>query len=193
MNVKELLMESIKTKEKILSNEELLNKIEKVADLIVNAYMNDKKVLLCGNGGSAADAQHISAELSGRFKIDRKPLFAEALHVNTSFLTAVANDYSFEKVYERLVEAFGREGDVLIGISTSGNSENIINAVKKAKEIGMITVGFTGKTGGKLKNLVDILINVPSKDTPRIQEAHITIGHIICELVENNLYKLGKI
>jgi len=193
MKVKELLIESIKTKEKILSNEELLSKIEKVADLIVNAYMNDKKVLLCGNGGSAADAQHISAELSGRFKIDRKPLFAEALHVNTSFLTAVANDYSFEKVYERLVEAFGREGDILIGISTSGNSANVINAVKKAKEIGMITIGFTGETGGKLKNFVDILINVPSKDTPRIQEAHITIGHIICELVENSLYKLGRI
>ena len=188
MKVKELLIESIKTKEKILSNEELLSKIEKVADLVVNAYMNDKKVLLCGNGGSAADAQHISAELSGRFKIDRKPLFAEALHVNTSFLTAVANDYSFEKVYERLVEAFGREGDILIGISTSGNSTNVINAVKKAKEIGMITIGFTGETGGQLKNFVDILINVPSKDTPRIQEAHITIGHIICELVENSLY-----
>lgn len=193
MDIKNLLKESIEVKEQILKDENLLNRIQKATDLIINAYLNDKKVLLCGNGGSASDAQHISAELTGRFKLDRKPLFAEALHVNTSFLTAVANDYSFDTVYSRLVEAFGRNGDILIAISTSGNSTNVVNAVKKAREIGMKTIGLTGKTGGKLKDLTDILINVPSDNTPRIQEAHITIGHIICEIVEMKLFQMGKI
>ena len=193
MEIRDLLRESIEIKENILKDNELIDKIKTATNLIVEAYLNDKKVLLCGNGGSAADAQHIAAELSGRFKLDRKPLFAEALHVNTSFLTAVANDYSFDVVYSRLLEAFGKEGDILIAISTSGNSENVVNAVLKGKELGLKTIGLTGKTGGRLKNLVDILINVPSCNTPRIQEAHITIGHIICELVEKKLSDLGKI
>ena len=193
MKIKELLNESLEVKKEILNNEDLLNRINDTANLIIETYLNEGKVLLCGNGGSAADAQHISAELSGRFKLDRKPLFAEALHVNTSFLTAVANDYSFDIVYSRLLEAFGKKGDVLIAISTSGNSKNVVNAVYKAKEIGIKTVGLTGRNGGKLKDLVDILINVPSDNTPRIQEAHITIGHIICEIVELELSKLGKI
>jgi D-sedoheptulose 7-phosphate isomerase len=183
------IRQSIETKEKILNNKELIEKIEIVAKELIEAFRKDKKVLLCGNGGSAADAQHIVAELSGRFYKDRKPLFAEALHVNTSYLTAVANDYSFEEVFARLVDGMGREGDILIGISTSGNSANVINAIKKAKEKGMITVGFTGEKGGKLKDLVDYLINVPSNDTPRIQEAHILIGHILCEIVERELFK----
>ena len=193
MDIRKLLTESIDVKTKILNDKNLINRIQETANLIIDTYLNDGKVLLCGNGGSAADAQHIAAELSGRFKLDRKPLFAEALHVNSSFLTAVSNDYSFDVVYSRLLEAFGRKGDVLIGISTSGNSKNVVNAVSKAKELGIYTVGFTGKSGGKLKDLVDILINVPSDNTPRTQEAHITIGHIICEIVELKLYKLGKI
>ncbi len=193
MDIRKLLTESIDVKTKILNDESLINRIQETANLIIDTYLNDRKVLLCGNGGSAADAQHIAAELSGRFKLDRKPLFAEALHVNSSFLTAVSNDYSFDVVYSRLLEAFGRKGDVLIAISTSGNSKNVVNAVSKAKELGVYTVGFTGKSGGKLKNLVDILINVPSDNTPRIQEAHITIGHIICEIVELKLSELRKI
>jgi D-sedoheptulose 7-phosphate isomerase len=159
-----------------------------VADTIVETYKNSGKLLLCGNGGSAADAQHIAAELSGRFYINRPPLNAEALHVNSSFITAIANDFSFNEVYSRSVEAFGKKGDVLIAISTSGNSENIIQAAIKAKEMGIIVVGFTGDTGGKLKDYCSYLLNVPSKITPRIQEAHILIGHIICEIVENNLF-----
>ncbi|RUM59933.1 MAG: phosphoheptose isomerase [Persephonella sp.] len=193
MDIRKLLTESIDVKTKILNDENLINRIQETANLIIDTYLNDRKVLLCGNGGSAADAQHIATELSGRFKLDRKPLFAEALHVNSSFLTAVSNDYSFDVVYSRLLEAFGRKGDVLIAISTSGNSKNVVNAVSKAKELGIYTVGFTGKSGGKLKDLVDILINVPSDNTPRIQEAHITIGHIICEIVELKLSELRKI
>jgi D-sedoheptulose 7-phosphate isomerase len=187
--IKQRITQSINVKEEILKNEDLLKTISEVANEIIKAFRKDRKVLLCGNGGSAADAQHIAAELSGRFYKDRKPLFAEALHVNTSFLTAVANDYSFDDVFARAVEGFGREGDILIGISTSGNSPNVVNAIKKAKEKGLITVGLTGKNGGKLKNLVDYLINVPSEDTPRIQEAHILIGHILCEIVESELFK----
>ena len=191
--IKDRLKSSIKVKEDILKNEDLIRTIGRISVEIIEAFKRDNKVLLCGNGGSAADAQHIAAELSGRFYKDRKPLFAEALHVNTSYLTAVANDYSYDEVYSRLVEAKGRERDILIAISTSGNSPNIINAVKKANEIGMITIAFTGKTGGKLaETLLGYLVNVPSTDTPRIQEAHITIGHIICELVEEGLFGSSK-
>jgi len=187
--IKDRVAKSVEVKEKLLQNTDLIKTISKVSQEIIEAFKRDNKVLLCGNGGSAADAQHISAELSGRFYKDRKPLFAEALHVNTSYLTAVANDYSFDDVFARLVEGMGRKGDILIGLSTSGNSKNVINAVKKAKEIGMITVGLTGEEGGELKKYVDYLINVPSKDTPRIQEAHILVGHIICEIVEKELFK----
>jgi D-sedoheptulose 7-phosphate isomerase len=188
MSITELIKQSIDVKQSIIQNDSLIYTIQKVADTIIETYKNSGKLLLCGNGGSAADAQHIAAELSGRFYINRPPLNAEALHVNSSFMTAIANDFSFNEVYSRSVEAFGRKGDVLIAISTSGNSENIIKAANKAKEMGMIVVGFTGDTGGKLKEFCSYLVNVPSKITPRIQEAHILIGHIICEIVENNLF-----
>lgn len=186
--IKARIKESIELKSKILENDELINTISCVANEIVKAFKEDKKVLLCGNGGSAADAQHIAAELSGRFYFDRPPLLAEALHVNTSYLTAVANDYSYDEVFSRLVSAKGRKGDILIGISTSGNSKNILKAIETANDIGMITLGMTGESGGKMKQLCRYLINVPSKDTPRIQEAHILIGHIICEIVEKELF-----
>ena len=187
-DIKKALSNSIDIKKVILEDEKLISKISNVSKEIINTYKNDKKVLICGNGGSAADAQHIAAELSGRFYFDREPLFAEALHVNTSYLTAVANDYSYDEVYSRLVKAKGRKGDVLIGISTSGNSKNIINALNLANNIGMVTIGMTGESGGKMKDICKYLINVPSTDTPRIQEAHITIGHIICEIVERELF-----
>lgn len=182
------IKESIVVKEALLSDAFLIEKIEESVCLIISAFKQNKKVFFCGNGGSAADAQHLAAEFSGRFLIDRPPLFAEALHVNTSYLTAVANDYSFDVVYERLVEAFTNEGDVLVVLSTSGNSKNIVNAVKKAKQRGVATVALTGETGGKLKEICDILINIPSSQTPRIQESHITIGHIICDLVEKAIF-----
>jgi len=187
--IKKSISESIQVKQNILENPELLSKISQVSQEIINAFKNDKKVLFCGNGGSAAYAQHIAAELSGRFYFDREPLFAEALHVNTSYLTAVANDYSYDEVFSRLVKAKGRAGDILIGISTSGNSKNVIKAIEVANEIGMISVGMTGKTGGKMKDICKYLINVPSTDTPRIQEGHIMIGHIICEIVEKVLFE----
>jgi D-sedoheptulose 7-phosphate isomerase len=187
--IKKSISESIQVKQNILENPELLSKISQVSQEIINAFKNDKKVLFCGNGGSAADAQHIAAELSGRFYFDREPLFAEALHVNTSYLTAVANDYSYDEVFSRLVKAKGRAGDILIGISTSGNSKNVIKAIEVSNEKGMITIGMTGKTGGKMKEICKYLINVPSTDTPRIQEAHIMIGHIICEIVEKVLFE----
>lgn len=186
--IKKSLLNSLDVKKKILEDKELIFIISEVAKEIITAFRNDKKVLICGNGGSAADAQHIAAELSGRFYFNREPLFAEALHVNTSYLTAVANDYSYDEVYSRLVKAKGRRGDVLIGISTSGNSKNVVKAIKLANDIGMVTVGMTGENGGKMKNICKYLINVPSTDTPRIQEAHITIGHIICEIVERELF-----
>ena len=187
-DIKNAIKNSLEVKQKILNNEVLLSQIFSVAKEIVEAFKKGKKVLFCGNGGSAADAQHIAAELSGRFYLDREPLFAEALHVNTSYLTAVANDYSFDEVFSRLVKAKGRKGDILVGISTSGNSINVIKAIEVANEIGMMTIGMTGESGGKMKDICKYLINVPSKDTPRIQEAHIMIGHIICEIVEKKLF-----
>ena len=185
----DIIESSIRVKQDLISNGKIISTILEVTQEIISAFSNDKKVLLCGNGGSAADAQHIAAEFSGRFYFDRNPLFAEALHVNTSYLTAVANDYSYNEVYARILKAMGRRGDILISLSTSGNSENIIRALTVANEIGMITVGLTGKTGGKMKDICKYLINVSSTDTPRIQEAHITIGHIICELAEEALFK----
>jgi D-sedoheptulose 7-phosphate isomerase len=188
MDIKAVIKASIAVKQQILEDETLLNTIQVIADVCVEALKADKKILFCGNGGSAADAQHLAAEFSGRFYKDRDPLFAEALHVNTSYLTAVANDYSYEQIYSRLIKAKGRTGDVLIGISTSGNSGNIVKAFEQAKVQGMITVAMTGKTGGKMKSLSDYLLNMPSTDTPRIQEAHILIGHIICEIVELKMF-----
>ena len=186
--IRQKIEESIRVKEGILGNAELIDRISLAIELLTNAFKNGKKVLLCGNGGSAADAQHIAAELSGRFYMDRPPLPAEACHVNSSFVTAYANDYSYDQTYARYVEGFGKEGDVLISISTSGNSGNIVRAIEQAKKMGMKTVGMAGESGGKMKELVDVLINVPSGDTPRIQEAHILIGHIICEQVEKNIF-----
>ncbi len=186
--IEHIIRESISTKEKILNDATMISRIGEAASVCIAAFRADKKLLFCGNGGSAADAQHIAAEFSGRFYNDREPLFAEALHVNTSYLTAVANDYSFEEVYSRLVKAKGREGDILFGISTSGNSANIVNAFQVARDRGVKTIALTGATGGKMKDLSDILLNVPSTDTPRIQESHIVIGHIICQLVEEALF-----
>ena len=179
---------SIEVKRKILEDKEICLEISKVAEEVVAALKSDKKVLLCGNGGSAADAQHLAAEFTGRFYFDREPLFAEALHVNTSYLTAVANDYSYDEVYARLIRAKGRKGDVLIGISTSGNSVNVIKAIEAANNAKMITVGLTGENGGKMRTICKYLIKVPSNDTPRIQEAHILIGHIICEISEKKIF-----
>ncbi|MCB0661685.1 MAG: D-sedoheptulose 7-phosphate isomerase [Saprospiraceae bacterium] len=187
--IEKIIRESIEVKQKLLSNAELLHKVENLASECAQTFYQNGKILFCGNGGSAADAQHIAAELSGRFYLDRPALFAEALHVNSSFVTAVANDYGFDAVYARMVEAAGREGDILFAISTSGNSSNIYNAVVKAKEIGMLVVGLTGETGGKLKDVVDVLLNVPSGNTPRIQESHILLGHILCELIEKELFQ----
>ena len=183
-----IIKSSIDTKQQVLENELLLQTINSCIHKIVIAFKNGNKVLFCGNGGSAADAQHLAAEFSGRFYIDRKALPAEALHCNTSYLTAVANDYSFDVIYSRLIDGIGQHGDILIGLSTSGNSKNIIKAFETAKEKGMVTIGFTGMSGGQLKSVSDYLINVPSADTPRIQETHILIGHIICQLVEEKMY-----
>ena len=172
----------------ILQDNILQEKIQEIVIKSIAVFKDDKKMLLCGNGGSASDAQHIAAELSGRFYTDRPPLYAEALHVNSSYMTAVANDYGYEATYARMVEAAGRKGDILLGISTSGNSPNVVKAMQKAKDIGMLTIGFTGKDGGKMKDICDIMIYVPSVDTPRIQEAHILIGHIICQLIEQEMF-----
>jgi D-sedoheptulose 7-phosphate isomerase len=188
MDIEKAIRESIELKSKVLENEDLLITIREVVLTCSEALCQGNKILFCGNGGSAADAQHLSAELSGRFYFDRPPLAAEALHVNTSYLTAVANDYSFDEVYARMVRAIGNEGDVLIGLSTSGNSPNIIKAFQAAHEKGLITIAFTGETGGKLRPLSDFLVNVPSKDTPRIQECHILIGHILCEQIEAKMF-----
>ena len=182
------IQDAISLKQQLLADEGLHHVVSQIADLIEGCYKKGGKVLFCGNGGSAADAQHLAAELSGRYYYDRPPLFAEALHVNTSNLTAVANDYSFDEVYSRLVEAMGRPGDVLIGLSTSGNSPNVVNAMKKARKIGLTTVGFTGENGGLLKNSCDYLVAIPSEDTPRIQECHMLMGHTVCQLVEGMLF-----
>ncbi len=188
MKIKNIIKESINVKELILSDEKLISNIEKAAQIIVDCYRNKGKVLFCGNGGSAADAQHLAAELSGRFYYDRPALEAEALHVNTSYLTAVGNDYSFDQIYSRILSASGKTGDVLVGISTSGNSKNVLEAQKVAKQKGMKIISLTGESGGEMKDLTDCLINVPSKLTPRIQESHILIGHIICQIVEEELF-----
>ncbi|MBY0346873.1 MAG: D-sedoheptulose 7-phosphate isomerase [Hydrotalea flava] len=185
---KEVINASIEVKQAILQDANMLQNLEQAIELITNAFKNGNKVLFCGNGGSAADAQHLAAEFSGRFYKNRKALPSEALHCNTSYLTAVANDYSYDVIYARIIEGTGLPGDVLIGLSTSGNSPNILKAFEAAKANQMITIGFTGSTGGKMKDCSDILFNVPSTDTPRIQESHIMLGHIICEMVEANLF-----
>jgi D-sedoheptulose 7-phosphate isomerase len=187
-NIQQIIATSIAVKQQVLTNDNLLQSVEKIIATVVQAYQLDKRVYFCGNGGSAADAQHLAAEFSGRFYINRKPLYAEALHVNTSYITAVANDFSYNEIYARMIEAAGRKGDILFAISTSGNSQNILQAIEVAKKQGVICIGMTGETGGKMKETCDFLLNVPSKETPRIQEAHILLGHIICELVEKELF-----
>lgn len=187
--ISDIIKASITTKQRILDNPVLMMMIEEVTNVMVTAFRNGNKVLFCGNGGSAADAQHLAAEFSGRFYTDRDPLPSEALHCNSSYMTAVANDYGYDVVYSRMIKGMGKPGDVLVGLSTSGNSVNIINAMVEAKKIGMINVVFSGEGGGKLRTICDYLINVPSNDTPRIQESHIMVGHIICELVESELFK----
>lgn len=169
-------------------DKDIIFKIEQIVDLCIKAYENNQRILFCGNGGSASDAQHIAAELSGRFLKDRKPLFAEALHVNSSYLTAVSNDYGFEYSYSRILESAAREGDVLIALSTSGNSKNVLKAIEKANSLGVISVGLSGVDGGEMQSLCIIMINIPSKETARIQESHILVGHIICELIEDKLF-----
>ncbi|MBI9033917.1 MAG: D-sedoheptulose 7-phosphate isomerase [Bacteroidales bacterium] len=189
MIIKERVIQSIQVKQLILENELLIDTLRSISQEFIKTFQNDGKVFFCGNGGSAADAQHLAAELSGRYNFDRPPLYSEALHVNSSFVTAVANDYSYDEVYARMIDAAGRKGDILVAISTSGNSTNIIKALERAKERGMITVAMTGETGGEMKDSADFLLNVPSQDTPRIQESHILLGHIICEIVETQMFQ----
>jgi D-sedoheptulose 7-phosphate isomerase len=186
--IKKIIAASIETKQQILVNEELLLTITAIVDAMVKALRAGNRIYFCGNGGSAADAQHLAAEFSGRFYLNRKALPAEALHCNTSYLTAVANDYSYDVIYSRLVEGICGKGDVLVGISTSGNSANIVKALESARAMGVTTIGFTGMTGGLMKGLSDYLINIPATDTPRIQESHLMIGHIICQLVEERFF-----
>jgi len=192
MQIQERIAQSVQVLNNLMNDLPLIKTIEDVGRAAVGVFHCGGRLLLCGNGGSAADAQHIAAELSGRFKLDREPLDAEALHVNTSYLTAVANDYGFDVVYERLVRAKGREGDMLIAISTSGNSENIVRAIDAAREKNMIIVGMTGQKGGKMVDLCDFLINVPSDDTPFIQEMHILVGHILCEFIERQCMNIDS-
>ena len=182
------LQESIRLKTEVMNNHILINSVASISEEIIKAYQSGNKVIWCGNGGSAADAQHLAAELSGRFYYDRPPLFSEALHVNTSYITAVANDYSYDEIYSRLVKAMCKKGDILIGLSTSGNSGNVVKAFVTAREMGVKTAGFTGETGGKMKEFSDFLVNIPSKDTPRIQECHMLLGHTLCEITEINLF-----
>ncbi len=186
--IRNIISASIQTKEQILNDDVFIKKIEEAVDVIINAFQKGNKVLFCGNGGSAADAQHLAAEFSGRFYLNRRALPSEALHCNTSYLTAVANDYSYDVIYARIVDGTCVEGDVLIGLSTSGNSANIIKAFEVAKEKKVVTMGFTGATGGKMKDISDHFFNIPSTDTPRIQESHIMVGHIICQLVEEKMF-----
>lgn len=179
-----IISESIEVKQQLLQDRELMQEVENIVEVIVRAFKQGHRIYFCGNGGSAADAQHLAAEFSGRFYKNRIALPAEALHTNTSYLTAVANDYGYDQVYSRLVEGITEKGDVLVGLSTSGNSPNIVEAFKVAREKGVITIAFTGESGGAMRSMSEYLVNVPSKNTPRIQESHIMVGHIICELVE---------
>lgn len=187
-SISDIIHASIAVKKSIAADPALLHTIEGIVTKVVAAFKNGRRVYFCGNGGSAADAQHLAAEFSGRFYTDRDALPAEALHCNTSYLTAVANDYSYDVVYARLIHGIGQPGDILFGLSTSGNSINIIKAFEKAREKGLVTIGFTGTSGGNMKELSDFLIPIPSTDTPRIQESHIMVGHIICQLVEERYF-----
>ncbi len=190
--IKDIITSSIAVKQQIVADEQMIAAVQACSDLITQTFQKGNRIYFCGNGGSAADAQHLAAEFSGRFYVDRKALPAEALHCNTSYITAVGNDYGYDFVYSRIMDGIGQKGDVLIGLSTSGNSTNIIKAFEVCREKGVITIGLTGATGGKMKALCDHLLNVPSTDTPRIQESHIMLGHIICQLVEEQYFDLKK-
>ncbi|MBQ1679930.1 MAG: D-sedoheptulose 7-phosphate isomerase [Bacteroidales bacterium] len=180
------------TMARIRQDADLIAAIARGIDLMTACFRNGGRVYFCGNGGSAADAQHLAAEFSGRFYFDRPVLPADALHCNTSYLTAVGNDYGYEQVFARLISGLGRKGDILVGLSTSGNSANILRAFEVCREKGVTTIAMTGASGGRMKELADLLINIPATDTPRIQEAHITVGHILCERVEDNIFGSGK-
>ena len=182
--IQEIIKESIAVKHRVLEDPRLVGLVGEIVTLIVERFREGKHLYFCGNGGSAADAQHLAAEFSGRFYINRDALPSEALHCNTSYLTAVANDFSYDLIYSRLIKGIGKPGDILVGLSTSGNSPNIFKAFETAREKGITTIGMTGESGGKLRELSDLLIDVPSRNTPRIQEAHMLLGHIICQLVE---------
>jgi D-sedoheptulose 7-phosphate isomerase len=186
--IKKIVSESLSIKQQVLQDETLIKRTEEIVEVLVAGLKDGKHIYFCGNGGSAADAQHLAAEFSGRFYINRDALPAEALHCNTSYMTAVANDYSYDVIYARLIKGIGKKGDFLVGLSTSGNSTNIVKAFEVAREKGIHTIGFTGETGGLMKPLSDHLINIPSKNTPRIQECHMLLGHIICELVEEKYF-----
>lgn len=185
------IYESIKTKEAIIMNENLIDLIEKASLHCISAYNSENKILIAGNGGSAADAQHIAGELVSKFYFDRPGLAAIALTTDTSILTAIGNDYGYEKLFSRQVQANGRHNDVFIGISTSGNSENIVKALEESKKKNMVTIGLTGSKKGKMDDLCDICIKVPSSSTPIIQESHIVIGHIICAIIEEKIFGKG--
>lgn len=188
-NIRDIIKQSIATKQWVLESEYLVALTATVSERIAGAFRAGKRVYFCGNGGSAADAQHLAAEFSGAFYNRNRPaLPADALHCNTSFLTAVANDYDYDSIYSRLVEGIMQEGDILVGLSTSGNSGNVVKAFEAANLRNVVTIGFTGATGGKLKPLSQYLFNIPSTDTPRIQECHMLLGHIICQLVEEQLF-----
>jgi D-sedoheptulose 7-phosphate isomerase len=187
-----IISESIVVKNKVLSDGHLLKIVEEIVRVVVAALKEGNRIYFCGNGGSAADAQHLAAEFSGRFYLDRDALPAEALHCNTSYLTAVANDYSYDVIYARLIKGIAHKGDILFGLSTSGNSANIVKAFETARDKGVVTIGFTGESGGKMKPLSDLLVNAPSSNTPRIQEVHMLLGHIICQLVEEQYFNPPK-
>ena len=187
-HISDILNDSFNNLQKVINDKGLILEIETITTKIIKAFKDGNKLLLCGNGGSASDAQHIAAELSGRFIKERKPLYAEALHVNSSYMTAVSNDYGFESTYSRMLEAIGEKGDVLIALSTSGNSENVVNAVKMANSLDMLSVGMSGGKGGKIKELCRHNIIIPSSNTARIQEAHIIVGHIFCQIIEDKLF-----
>ncbi len=184
---------SIAVKQRLLGSAEVIATVAKVSEMLVGAMDRGNKLLAFGNGGSAADAQHIAAEFVGRFAFDRPALPALALSVNSSCVTAIGNDYGFDVVFSRQIEALGRFGDVAIGISTSGNSPNVLRGISAAQKMGLRTVGLTSQTGGQLKNAVDYCICVPSNETPRIQECHILIGHILAELVEQTIFQEAAI
>lgn len=187
--IQDIINESLTVKNQVMNDTRLISLVGDIVTLIVDRFRQGKHLYFCGNGGSAADAQHLAAEFSGRFYINRDALPSEALHCNTSYLTAVANDFGYDLIYSRLIKGIGKPGDILVGMSTSGNSVNIMKAFDTAREKGITTIGMTGEGGGKMKELSDYLIDIPSRNTPRIQEAHMLLGHIICQLVEELYFR----